>query len=232
MTRAEFFERLRYIRLKASPAVDKEARRAVRIQTLKAIARAQEVLLKGGNSESVRAALDKQNLAKEYLSAVNVAKEKTARLTSEANAEFLISQLKEAGIAVKENAVEGITEQIVNKVLKKTNAPFQNSKDTENAEHTDSSLKNAKPLSAVFKAKGWAADKGVGFYTIDPKTGAKKFVEKSFYMKFSKGYDLSSSVWKSVGEMESRILNTVWASRAQGRDAVQTGKGFFNSADT
>jgi hypothetical protein len=220
MTRQEFFDRLKFIRLKGAPRVDKKARQMVRLASLSAVKRAQAALLSGAGDENIKQAVNREKLTQEWIDAVNFAKEETAQMTSEANADFIVSQMKQASFNMTENAAEEIEDYLTAQVLKTI----------DKIDKFEGAAKNAaaKGYGAAYKAKGWDTSKGVGFYTTDIETGVKHFLDKQYYLKFSKEFDLSASVWADAQNMESQILNTVWAARAQGIDPVKTAKSLEN----
>ncbi|MDR1952371.1 MAG: hypothetical protein LBQ37_02505 [Elusimicrobiota bacterium] len=214
MTRDQFFERLRFIRTKGVPQIDKAARIEVRKAILYAIARVQKILVSGGSDYAIQAAIDKELIASQWMSAINGAIKKTAEMTVKPIVELLISQINNAGIKTKDDAIESMTEYLVEKVVKKS--VKQNQKQ-------NVKVVNAK-YSKTYKQDVFGAEQGVSFYVRDPATGKIKFVERTYYTQFSKAYDLSGTVWKDVKNAEEQILNTIWAARAQGRDLAKVAK--------
>jgi hypothetical protein len=218
MTRNDFFKKLRHIRTKQTIEIDKKARIKIRASMIEVIKQIKKALLDGANTNEIIETIEKNKplLAQEWTDAIENSKKEMAQVIAKLEADFIVSQFKQAGANVKPKAAELLAQKIFNKTMQNEYARNEKLKEFRALENA----KQKKPIEKVYKAKAW----GVGVYTKDEKSGKITFLKRAFTQKFIQQYDLSGEVWKSVDIAQEDILDFLWASQAQGRDTVHTAR--------
>jgi hypothetical protein len=136
----------------------------------------------------------------------------------------MVNEITAITIATAKDCVTGLTElyaQLEADILNKLTGVQRKTLSAKIPTHTlKQSPEKEKPVTKRYTGNAYGG--GLTGYKIDPKTGEVKWVPRPVDWLFTRKYNLSSDVWKTVSGMENKVYALLEFNTANGIDAVET----------